>query len=398
MNEKMRILKMIENGQITATEAAQLLQAIDSGGAKTSPPPSPPPPSSHAPHAPHVFDSKKYDGNANNSRSQEDLGSKIESFVQDVAPKVEKFVEAFADKINDAAERVSGAFSAETHDAGSQIQRPSPAPERAVSGVALEKQIEMSVDGTHNELNLSCVNGEIRVKGYNGDKITARLFFRAKKTNSQIEMVRLGGKFFLKYEPDEFSMVSIDAYVPERAFAAIKIEGMNGNIDVSSLSANEMRLSNANGNATLSALAANNLVAETSNGIFSVSKITAENAAFENLNGVMQTDELDVAKLNVSNYNGAVSIIVSKFARYDAYDWNVETGNAKLSINLPTAHGVGYHVKAHAAMSEMRIGLTGLQYLINEPSLVEARSTNFDSAAKKIKLNVETSNAPLVIN
>jgi hypothetical protein len=211
-------------------------------------------------------------------------------------------------------------------------------------------------------------------------------------------MVKLGGKYFLKYEPEEFDMVSIDAYVPERAFGTLKIEGMNGVLDVASLSASEMRFSNANGDASLSGLSAASIVADTSNGRFSVSKITADNASFENLNGTMDTDELDVSNLKLSNYNGAVSIIISKFVRYSDYIWNVETGNAKLSINLPSMAGLGYHIKAHAAMSEMRIGLTGLQYLINEPSLIEARSTGFDSAVKKIKLAVETSNAPLLIN
>jgi DUF4097 and DUF4098 domain-containing protein YvlB len=211
-------------------------------------------------------------------------------------------------------------------------------------------------------------------------------------------MVKLGGRYFLKYEPEEFEVVSLDAYVPERAFGVIKVEGMNGVLDIASLSASEMRISNANGDASLTGLAATCITAETSNGRFSVSKIMADNASFENLNGTMDTDELDVSKLRLSNYNGAVSIIVSKFAGYPEYIWNVETGNAKLSINLPTTPELGYHIKAHAAMSEMRIGLTGLQYLINEPSLVEARSTSFDSAAKKIKLMVETSNAPLVIN
>jgi hypothetical protein len=49
-------------------------------------------------------------------------------------------------------------------------------------------------------------------------------------------------------------------------------------------------------------------------------------------------------------------------------------------------------------MGEIRLGLTGLQYIINDPTMVEARSVQYDAAAKQIRLNVETSNAPLVIN
>jgi len=409
MNEKLRILQMIEKGQISATEAAQLLQAVDSGGSGFSSPP-PPPPSGHS-----SSHEKKYDGyTANNGKpcgdshsGFDDLGQKFESFVRDAAPKVEKFMEVAASQIAGVAGRVSDAFVSSpsspspcSSSHGSQSFRPESKPSAAKSSGGLsEKQVEVLVEtGVHNELSLSGLNGDVRIKGYNGDKITARITYRSKKANAYIEFVKLGGKYFLKYEPDEFGMVSIDAYVPERAFGVIKIDGMNGNLDASSLSANEMRFSNANGCTALSRLSAVDIKAESGNGRFTVSNIIAESATIENLNAPLETDELDIAKLKLSNYNSPLSVIISKFERYADYTWNIETANAKLSINLPTALNLGYHIKAHAAMSEIRFGLTGLQYLINEPSLVEARSTNFDSSAKKLKLETETSNAPLLIN
>jgi hypothetical protein len=415
MSEKLRILQMIENGQISATEAAQLLQAIDSGGAGHVPPapPPPPPPPKHS----HGYSSdKKYDGYTNNGRPDggshtashtglDDLGHKVECFVRDAAPKVEKFMESAASQIAGLAGRVSDALTSPepTHTAPrtSQVHRPAPPKPSAPvsSGGLTERQIEMPIEtGGYNELSLSGLNGDVRVKGYNGDKITARLTYRAKNPKAYIEFVKLGGKYFLKYEPDDFGMVSIDAYVPERAFGVVKIEGMNGNLDASSLSANEMRFSNANGCTSLSSLSAGNIYAESGNGRFTISNIAADSATIENLNAPLETDELDVAKLKLSNYNSPLSIIMSKFERHADYNWNVETGNAKLSINLPSAPNLGYHIKAHAAMGEIRLGLTGLQFLINEPSLVEARSTSFDTSAKKLKLAVETSNAPLIIN
>jgi len=320
-----------------------------------------------------------------------------------MAPKAQKFMETIASKIDGAAERVSGAFSSGSPGGSysGQPHRPSaPSKSYTPAGGVVEKNIEMAVDmGGYNELSLSGVNGEIRVKGYNGDKITARLVYRARNAGAaHIEMVKLGGKYFLKYEPDDFHLVTIDAFVPERAFSVVKIEGINSLVDCASLAANEMRIVNANGCTRLAGLAANNIVAESSGGNFMVSNITAEHATIENLNGPMDTDELDIANLKLSNYNSPLSMIMSRFARHSDYIWSVETGNAKLSINLPTLPDVGYHIKAHAAMSQIRLGLTGLQFLINEPSLVEARSVHFGSVAKRIKMAVETSNAPLVIN
>ncbi|MCL2840945.1 MAG: hypothetical protein FWE05_09270 [Defluviitaleaceae bacterium] len=427
MSEKLRILKMLENGQISATDAAQLLQAVDGGGATPptpapfSPPPasfSPPPPTHHhAPPPPPRPTTGRYEGYAPNNSgrptpppsthsSMDDLGRKFESFARDMAPKAQKFMENIADKIDGAASKISSEFTgsrpAYPIPPHGQAHRPhtAPRPSAPTPGGTVEKSIEMPVEtGGYNELSLAGINGEIRIKGYNGDKITARLVYRASKASAaHIEMVKLGGKYFLKYEPDDFQLVSIDAFVPERAFSVIKVDGVNCQLDCASLAANEMRFSNANGTTRLTGLSASNIVAESSGGNFSVSNISAASATIENLNGTMDTDELDIANLKLSNYNSPLSIIMSKFARHEEYIWSVETGNAKLSINLPTMPDLGYHIKAHAAMSQIKLGLTGLQFLINEPSLVEARSIHFDTAVKKIKMAVETSNAPLVIN
>lgn len=404
MNEKLMILKMLENGQINAAEAANLLQSIESPSRAAAPPTLPPTPKSHP--TPRMDSDTSRHGN-NGSRSGgghglDDLTRKFESFARDMAPKAQKFAESAAGVISGAADKVSKALS----EAGSSVpsaapqagHTPRPAAPASTTG-GTEQHIEMLVDSSgYNELSLSGLNGEVRVKGYNGDKITAKLTYRKKNSRAAIEMMKLGNKYFLKYEPDDFQSVSIDAYVPERAFSVFKADGLNCTVDCSSLAAGEMQIINANGNTRLSALAATNLTAEGTNGNFIISNVNAASATVENMNGNLETHELDIANLKLTNYNGPLSIIMSGFNRHASYIWNVETGNAKLNMNLPTMPTLGYHIKAHAAMSEIRLGLTGLQFLINESSLVEARSIHFDTAAKQVKLAVETSNAPLTIN
>ncbi|MCL2604433.1 MAG: DUF4097 domain-containing protein [Defluviitaleaceae bacterium] len=256
----------------------------------------------------------------------------------------------------------------------------------------------MGVAPGFNELALSGINGDLRIKGYNGDKITARITYKAKRAGAEIDLIKLGNKYQLNYDSEDFERVLIDAYVPERAFNVIKVDGTNTHMDISSLSASDLRVSNANGNLRLTNISATNITAESSAGRFIVSNITADSAAFENVTGTVEADELDIAKLALTNYNGPLSLLMSTFARHSDYLWSIETGNAKLNMNLPTLPDLGYHIKAHAAMGEIRLGLTGLQFLINDPTLAEARSTHFDHAAKKVKMTVETSNAPLVIN
>jgi len=411
-NEKLQILKMLENGQITAEEAARRLQ----GATPTTPPPThhTPPPASHTPPP-------RYEGVGNNGRphsgsstpTMDELGRKFETFARDMSPKVQKFAESAASAIAGVADKVSDAFSghghggsssAPTHSHGAghghgQYVRPAATPKPVTSGGVTVINIEQLVDvGTHNELSLSGLNGDVRIKGYNGDKITARISYKAKRHGAPIELVKLGGKYYLGYEPDDFAQVSIDAYVPERAFSVIKVDGINGTMDCSSLTASDMRLVNTNGLLSASALDANTLTLENANNKLSATRISAANATVENINGIIDCTEPDIANLKITNFNNPVNVVISNFARHKDYLWSVETGNAKLSMNLPTMPNLGYHIKAHAAMGEIRLGLTGMQFLISEPSLVEAKSTSFDSVEKRVKIAAETSNAPLVIN
>ena len=411
-NEKMKILKMLETGKISTDEAARLLQSVDSGGpapapsapAPSMPPPSqqppprtaPPPPPHHSGDIPHG----NYQGHTSPDSTFDDLGKRFEAFAKDWEPKLKKATATVAEKIVGGVDRLSKSLSDYTpqaHTYGSPYPaRPKP-PSTPPSGLT-EKNIEMLVEPGYNELNLSGQNGDVRIKGYNSDKITARVSYKAKRAGASIDLMKLGNKYYLKYEPDDFDIVMIDAYVPERAFSVIRLDGINAQMDCSTLAAAEMAISNANGNVRLTGLAAGNIKAESSGGQFIASRISADTATLENVNGVMEADELDISKLRLNNYNGPLSLLMSNFAAYTEYLWNIETGNAKLSMNLPTLPDLGYHIKAHAAMSEIRLGLTGLQFLIHEPSLVEARSVHFDAAARKVKMTVETSNGPLVVN
>jgi len=440
-NEKLMILKMLESGKITSAEAAQLLQSVDAGQALPpqpgaapapysaptataptawqSPGPSPGPAAGGPPPGPVPGGASGANNGPRTGAAPgsglDDLGRKFESFAQDWQPRLAKFTETVAEKIVDGVDYVSRAFSpppgsapgtgghGPSHGAAQQGHGPArpvaPPPRPAApSGGMTEKNIEIVVASGYNELSLSGLNGDLRVKGYNGDKITARITYKAKRAGADIELMKLGGKYYLRYEPDDFERVMIDAYVPERSFGVIKLDGINAQMDISSLAASEIKVSNANGNTRLSALAADHVAADSGNGRFVVSNIAAKSAKLENVNGVLEADELDISQLSLTNYNGPLSLLMSQFARHDSYLWNIETGNAKLNINLPTLPTLGYHIKAHAAMGDIKLGLTGLQFLISDPTLVEARSVHFDTAAKQVKMTVETSNAPLVIN
>jgi hypothetical protein len=96
--------------------------------------------------------------------------------------------------------------------------------------------------------------------------------------------------------------------------------------------------------------------------------------------------------------NGGITVNMSAFREYNEYIWDVESSNGKLSMNLPTTPELGYYVKAHVTLGQIRLGLTNLNYIINTSAMTEAKSINFDACPKKVKFALEGSNAPLQIN
>ena len=409
MNEKMMILKMLEEGKITAEEAARLLESA--GGearqqAKSSaPPPEPrraepkdnrqtPPKTAHAASSgPGGFD----DFTA-------DLSKKFEQFARDVEPKLYKITEAVAEKTANVADMISKSLtspgpspsSAQQGELRGEIRDPGPAKKSFIN--MEEKIFEAFVSPGFNELNLSGLNGDVLIKGYNGDKISARIYYKPKRSGAKIDITKLGGKYFLNYEEDEFDKVAIDAFVPETMFNAVSIQTINGQLSVSTIKTESCALANANASTEVKDVAAASIKIDSTNGQLRLDNIGGNEAKIENFNGGIQAVGVDVSNMELITQNGSVLMNTASFDRFSEYVWAVEASNGKLTLNLPSSRDAGYHIKAHTTLSNIKVGLTGLNYIYNEPSFVEAKSTSYDDLPKRIRLSLETSNAPVVVN
>ena len=398
-SEKMMILNMLQDGKITAEEAASLLSSVE-GPAKAVPTQteSPAPrPASRPADSGSVSNDGRHPTAAKPSSSIDfdELGRKFAAFAKDLEPKIQKATEIVAEKTVVIADKISKSIESgiASHTAPAPERRPAASPADGT-----EKHIERIVSDGYNELNLSGLNAEVTIKGYNGDKISARIRYKARRAGASIELMKLGGKYYLNYEEDDFGFVAIDAYVPSHKFKVVNISGINGNMDVSALSCDQLQISGSNGQTALSDLTANSVKSESGNGRLTIANISASTAVFEHFNGAVEAGDIDAEKLSLTNFNGSLYMNMSAFGRFEEYLWNVETSNAKLTLNVPTLPHLGYHIRAHAALGDIRIGLTGLEFLMNDPGLVEAQSAAFSGRSKKVRLALETSNAPLTVN
>lgn len=375
-NEKMMILNMLQEGKISADEAAKLLSSVE--------------------NAPTVAPSRASDPRSNDSARPaaserpaghkpgvdfDELGRKFAAFAKDWEPKIQKATEIVAEKTVVIADKLSSALEAGAKSFESSVSKQTTAATAGGTGPSggTERHIEQLVSEGYNELSLSALNANVTIKGYNGDKISARITYKAKRTGAAIDLIKLGGKYYLNYEEDDFHSVAIDAYVPSDKFQIANISGANGNIEISGLTGTQLQISGGNGR-------------------MRVTEMAYSHAVIEHYNGTIEAGQIDAEKLSITNFNGPVSMNMSDFARYDEYLWSIETSNAKLTLNVPSLPDLGYHIRASSALGNIRVGLTGLEFISNEPGMAEARSAGFDSRAKKVRLALETSNAALTVN
>lgn len=389
-NEKIMILKMLEEGKITADEAERLLGTVGKESAHTGS-------GASTSYSRQNTNNSAGTGGASTGGSAftgfdeftNDLGRKFETFARDMEPKLQKFTEVVAEKTVNVADKISKSFASET------VSRPVPT---GSFGPGMEKNIEMIVQPGYNELSLSTANGDMLIKGYNGDKITAKLFYKPRRAGAAIDMIKLGGKYYLNYNEDDFEKVSVDMFVPEAMFQVVNLSNINGRLDVSSIKTDHFVAANANGSTRVASLVCDSIKMDCSNGMLDISGIRGGNAQIENFNGSIEANDIDVSALKLIGGNGGINVSVAYLRTYSEYVWAVEASNGRLNMNLPTLPELGYHIKAHTTLGTVKIGLTNMNYISNSHSFTEARSIHFDSAAKKVKLSLETSNGPLVVN
>ena len=413
-NEKMMILKMLEEGKISAEDAAKLLASADGpsipmGGGSQVPPrhtaASPPP-------IPAGFDNTPRPNAATPplkpGSAVDDMSKKFGTFVKDMEPKIKKAAGVVVEKTASAADSISKSLSShgEKHGPGGSSgsgtyfpQAPTPSkPMRGPSGAGIEEMIEILVRQAGAELNLTGLNGQVLVKGYNGDKISAKIYTVAKRPGARAELAVLGNKYYLAYDENDFERVCIDAFVPESMFDNVRIASTNGDVRAATLTAHYVQIENMNGGTEVSSVSAQNIAIESNNGSLRLADSAAHTATIENFNGGISISKIDIANLKATTFNGAVDMQIAGFTAYDYYNWQIETSNGKLSLVLPSYSTLGYHVKAHAALGDAKLGLVGMNYLRNDKSFIEAKSISYDTALKKVDMTLATSNAPLVVN
>lgn len=416
-DERIMILKMLEEGKIGTDEAAKLLASIKEEGEEPK-----------VEQSTQQSNNNQTNNNNNSSNSSsggssinfdelgrtlgsisKDMAKKFGIFAKDMAPKLQNMTEVLVEKTASVTDKISKSVATPprpvprpTPPSASTAHRPTskpvpPRPVNAVKGKTKEKSCEIIVTSSYaNELYITSKNGTVYIKGYNGDKITAKLNYISNSDN--IEIAQSGDRYYLDYDDSEFSSVSIEAFVPEKLFKRLHIIGNYSKVSLDGMGSEEIIVETMMETINLKNLGSNYIKAVTDKADVLLDNIISGSLEIITANGKIDAISLDVQKLKLETDNSPINYKAFTLKSYTNYNWRISTSNASMRVNLPISEDIGYDIKANTSLNNVSAGISGLQYVYNESNYVEAKTSNFSRASKKVKVEMDTSNGPISIN
>lgn len=409
-SEKMAILKMLDEGKITADNAAKLLAALGDENAGGAAPGGAPHGAADAPGAGRDYGSQARNaaGTGAGASWTADLGKKIEVIAKDLEPKLQKLVGTVAEKSVEFADKASKGIQSARETARADAARraatprPAPAPTptapppsaTAAPGGVTELKVTPDMP---NELILKSPRGGVSIKGYNGDKATLKISSGGRVIDKGIEFLQLGCVYQLNYDTS-ITNINIEAFVPFGMFKSIRVETSYGSVALDNLECQMIDVNTSNCSISVKNIKCDNVKLDNLNGEVLLSNASGQKIRVENANGAISVTNADFAEAKIETTAEPIQLVCQGFYKYDEYRWVFRTSNARMKASLPVALDTGYDIKAYTSLSDLSNGLSGITYTRNERNSIEGKTENFDRCSKKVYLEMDTSNAPLQIN
>jgi DUF4097 and DUF4098 domain-containing protein YvlB len=389
IEERMLILKMLEEGKITSEQAAQLIEALDAGeNQKTD-----------------EFSSKQ-SKQANFQDEINKLRDRVKGWKKDFKNNYNQsdfdhMVEDFASKAEKLGKNVAsttfGIVDRVIDFVGSYVDTNS----FNIFGkyTAVDKTFEIAAkDGM--TFSIEGINGNILVKKHLDNKILIKTRVRSPLNNAD-------GVLILDESEDEASLtlnkapnmsVSHEVFIPAVKFKKIKIETSNGKIYVEDSMSEEFESTTRNSHIELMGVNSDKIAVNTKNAKIQVSYVIGRDIEINTNNSVIDIKHIKAENLKAYTMNGRISVEnAQSYEGTTCMNLFLKTSNGGIKINMNDMDSRGYKVKAKTTNGGINLLIPEMTYHnINRQgvgsSFVEAESNGYDSYPLKAFINAETIN------
>ena len=393
--EKMMILKMLQEGRINSEEAAKLLEALE---AKKEPSYGPGPRVFRGPKPPqrNYYDEvakvreriDEWRRELSKNYNQNDFDKMVEEF----SAKAEKFGKNVATAAFGIADKVADFVGSIIDTSAFNVFG---------NCVTEEQQFEAAAAEGMN-LELQATNGQITVKKHQEDKIliTAKIRTPQENAKSAIAFSNGDGTVSVKLaKPDTYNLsVSYDVLLPAVKLNQVALETKNGKIYVEDVTSEEFASVTKNAVIDLTGVNSGRITANTTNAKVNANYIIGRDVNFNTSNATIEIKNLKAVKLTAATSNG--KILVDNVQNYDnenVAELNLKTSNANIKANMNDSENKGYKISARTSNGDINLLIPNLLYRnamrtdrFNRQA--DAETENYAAAAQKVNIQAETSN------
>ncbi|WP_317366801.1 DUF4097 family beta strand repeat-containing protein [uncultured Tyzzerella sp.] len=356
-NERIKILKMLENGEITADEASKLLSAIEN--------------SSNT----YAHNNNYNDNNNGQSIDFNKIINKITSTTQILAKKTSKIY-------NDLEKEIKNIFQ------NANI----------TSKNSICKEFNFTLNNINNTLDLKSLNGEMVLKGYNGNKLTLKAIYIPKDINSTVDFYTTDNqKYIFTFMEDKFEKVSIEILVPKKHFDSILISNINSNFSLDAINFKNVVCDTTNSNGIIENCEGENININNVNGKLIIRNIKANSLKVCNINNYVKLNNIDIKNVSIDVLNGEIDVINDYLNLFDDYNWKIETQNNPINVEINTDN-VNYSIDATTSLGRVNILKNNLIYTEKSDYRVVAKTEYVNHLFKNLDLSLTTTNSTIILS
>jgi DUF4097 and DUF4098 domain-containing protein YvlB len=405
--ERILILKMLEEGKINSDEAARLLEALDKGA-----------------HKERADNRQEYNRQADDR--QENKSEKFQKTFQDEISKArdrlnewkkefktntggkdfDHVVEEFADKMERLAKNVAsttfGIVDKVIDFVGSFVDTNS---FRIFGNFATTEKVFEAYPAENSDITVEGINGYIIVKKHLDNKVVIKSKIKSSENNkdSIVEFNENEKGIILKLNKQPNISVSHEVFLPVVKFNNIKLETSNGRIYVEDSISNSFISITKNSHIELMGVNSDMISVNTKNAKIQISYIVGKNIDIITQNSVIDVKHVKTQNLKAATGNGRITIEnVQSYDESSCINMDLKTSNGGIKVNMNDMDNKGYKVMARTTGGGINILIPEITYHnINKNAMgdnyVEAESNNFDSLAEKVVINAQTANGYIEI-
>jgi len=413
MEEKMLILKMLQEGKITADEAVKLLDSLEKGGAGTG-----------------ASGSKKNDfkdeftAKLNDMKIDEKLnkfGEKASKIAETLGEKAGKLAEQLGENINH--EKISSNTEKFTEELAKRMESLGQDITESATKFAdaFSSQLDALFDGSYEKYRYSSSYTYPVTEAYTLYLKTSNFSISASPSESNDIKVNIHANsnvpqlvmddFFKVIKEDDCYRLSSE--FPGRTRGRIELQLPNGmdmlsfstdnaRCEVSNINAKQINCSTSNGRIIVNDSNTEEIELLTDNEKVALNGVSARRANIRTSNSKITIDNCQLDNIDAKTSNGTIAATAYRKGDSISSYYSFNTTNGKLDIGLGPSAEAGHQINAHTTMGSIDINLAGLTYTMDKKNIrtdstADITSEGFDAAPCKLTLKAATTNAPINI-